>query len=91
MMKELGYDSFALTDINSSTACLNSLRMAERQDIELSLGIDFRNGVKQQYVVLAQNNQGFQEVNCFLTEHLHRQEVFPFQAPEFENCFVIYP
>lgn len=91
LMKELGYNSFALTDINTTTACLNSLRIADRHDIDLSVGVDVRNGIKQQYVVLAQNNKGFQELNNFLSEYLHKQEVFPFQAPAFEHCFVIYP
>jgi len=91
LMKELGYDSFALTDINTSTSCLNSLRIASRHDINLVLGIDFRNGVKQQFVALAQNNKGYQELNEFLSEHLRSGEAIPFQAPAFDHCTVIYP
>lgn len=81
----------ALTDINTTTACLNFLRALENTSIKGVLGADIRNGVEQEYVLLAKNNRGFQDINAFLTEHLHLKKKFPVKAPSFENCYVIYP
>jgi DNA-directed DNA polymerase III PolC len=91
LMRQLGYDRYAITDINNTSALLDALRQAPKHGIKPVFGIDFRNGVKQQFVALAKNNAGFQEMNEFLTQHLHSEEAIPFQAPEFEHCFVIYP
>jgi len=65
-VKRKGYSSFALTDINNTSACIDMVRSANAQGIKPVLGIDFRNGVKQQYVGIAINNKGFKELN----EHL---------------------
>lgn len=91
LMHALGYNRFALTDINSSTACLSSLRLAQKMNMELVVGVDFRNGVKQQFVVIAKNNSGFQELNEFLSKQIQSNESISFQAPAFENCYVLYP
>jgi DNA polymerase-3 subunit alpha len=91
LMRVLGYDRYAITDINNTSALLDSLRISPKHGITPVFGIDFRNGVKQQFVALAKNNEGFQEMNEFLSDHLHRGEAIPFQAPEFKHCYVIYP
>jgi DNA polymerase III alpha subunit len=49
LCREHGYDCAALTDINNTSGCLNFIRMASRYDIKPIVGIDFRNGVKQQW------------------------------------------
>ncbi len=91
MSKENGYGCIALTDINNTSGCLNFIRMAPKYDIKPVVGIDFRNGNRQQYVGIAKNNTGFQELNTFLSEHLHTESVFPDQAPNLENAVFIYP
>ncbi len=80
-----------LTDINNTSACLNFVRKAQEYDVEPVLGIDFRNGVQQQFVGIAKNNKGFRELNDFLSVHLQQKKPFPEKAPGFENVFVIYP
>ncbi len=80
-----------LTDINNTSACLNFVRKAPEYRIRPLLGIDFRNGVDQCYVGIAKNNEGYLELNNFLSEHLHQQNPFPPIAPEFENAYIIYP
>ena len=65
---------FALTDINNTSACLDFIRQCEKEQIKPILGIDFRNGAQQQYVGIAMNNDGFQELNEHLTHHLHSGE-----------------
>jgi DNA polymerase-3 subunit alpha len=83
--------NLALTDINSTSACLNFIKEAKERHIKPVVGVDIRNRIKQEYVVLAKNNDGFQELNTFLSHHIHFEKSFPKQAPNFQNCFVIYP
>ncbi|MBU8892871.1 MAG: DNA polymerase III subunit alpha [Bacteroidales bacterium] len=85
------YDSIVLTDINNTSASLDFIRQCEKEQIKPVLGIDFRNGVQQQYVGIAKNNDGFQELNEHLTHHLHSGDDFPEKAPVFKNTYVIYP
>lgn len=89
--RENGYDCIALTDINNTSGCLNFIRMAPRFDIKPIVGIDFRNGVKQQFVGLAKNNAGFQELNAYLSKYMNAGLEFPDQAPMLENVAFIYP
>lgn len=91
MSYENGYGCIALTDINNTSGCLNFIRMASKYNIKPIVGIDFRNGIKQQFVGLAKNNAGFQELNAYLSEHLHTKKDFPDQAPLLENAVFIYP
>lgn len=39
------------------------------------MGIDFRNGIKQQYVGIARNNLGFRELNEHLSHHIHHEKI----------------
>jgi DNA polymerase III subunit alpha len=95
LMKELkqkGYSSFALTDINNTSACLDVVRRAEAEyGLKPIVGIDFRNGADQKYVGIAINNDGFRELNEHLSYHLHSGEKLEEVAPVFNNAFVIYP
>lgn len=86
-----GYNSFVLSDINNTSACIETVRQANERNIKPILGIDFRNGVKQQYIGIAKNNNGFKELNEYLTQHLHTNKNFESIAPEFENAFIVYP
>ena len=64
----------ALTDINNTSACLNFVRKAKAFNIKPVIGIDFRNGASQQFVGIAKNNAGFQELNVFLSELSHQKK-----------------
>jgi DNA-directed DNA polymerase III PolC len=86
-----GIEKFALTDINNTSGCLTFVREAPKFNISPVLGIDFRNGVQQQFIGIARNNEGFYELNQFLSKHLHTEEKIPTIAPAFQNAFVIYP
>ncbi|MDO7173348.1 DNA polymerase III subunit alpha [Mariniflexile sp. AS56] len=83
--------TLVLTDINNTSACLNFTRKAKGFNIKPVIGIDFRNGVSQQFVGIAKNNEGFQELNTFLSEHSHHKKNIPNEAPSFQNVFIIYP
>ncbi|WNH09907.1 DNA polymerase III subunit alpha [Thalassobellus suaedae] len=91
LAKENGVRILALTDINNTSACLNFIRKSIAFNIKPVIGIDFRNGAKQLYVGLAKNNQGFQELNTFLSHHSHNKTPLPDIAPILKNTYFIYP
>ena len=88
---ENGLTSIALTDINSTSACLNFIKEAQERDIKPIIGVDIRNGINQQYVMIAKTNIGYQNINEFLTQHLHHKTPFNDIAPTVEECYIIYP
>ncbi|MGX1928588.1 DNA polymerase III subunit alpha [Flagellimonas sp. 2504JD4-2] len=81
----------ALTDINNTSACLNFVRKAPEYGVRPILGIDFRNGVEPCFIGIARNNEGYLELNNFLSYHLYDDLEIPERAPAFKNAFVIYP
>lgn len=80
-----------LTDINNTSAGLNFVRKAPEYGVTPLLGIDFRNGVQPCFLGIAKNNEGYLELNDFLSHHLHDELEIPARAPHFKNAFVIYP
>ncbi|WP_338039236.1 hypothetical protein [Maribacter litopenaei] len=86
-----GVTRLVLTDINNTSACLNFVRKASEYDVTPLLGIDFRNGVESCFIGIAKNNDGYLELNNFLSEHLHKERPLPIVAPKFKNVYVIYP
>jgi len=91
LAKENHVQKLVLTDINNTSACLNFVRKASEYNIAPVLGIDFRNGAQQQFVAIAKNNDGFKELNDYLSIHLHQKSKIPEKAPAFKEAFVIYP
>lgn len=80
-----------LTDINNTSACLNFIQYASSYGIKPIVGIDFRNGAEQQFIGIAKNNEGFRELNAFLSKHSHIKKEIPERTSTFENAFIIYP
>lgn len=89
---ENGIETLALTDINNTSACLDFVRLSAKYKIKPVLGIDFRNGTQQQFILLAKNNNGFQNINTYLSQFLHDSNLtIPETAPQLDDVFVIYP
>ncbi len=86
-----GYTTFVLTDINNTSACIDTIRIAKEKGMKPVLGIDFRSQAQQLYVGIAQNNEGFKELNEHLSHHLHSGDNFENRAPDFNNAYIIYP
>ena len=85
---ENGYRRIALTDINNSGSALSFIQYAQQQDFLPVVGVDVRNDNDQCYVIIAQNNRGFHEMNVFLSNYLNKK--FP-ERPDFlPNCYIIY-
>jgi len=91
LAKKCGQKSFALTDINNTSACLNFIREANRNGIKPVVGIDFRNGVEQQFVGLAKNNHGFQRLNEYLSQVLEGEQSIADRIEPPKETYIIYP
>ncbi len=92
LAKDKGLKTFALTDINSSTACIDFVRLSSKHHIAPVVGVDFRNGVQQEFILLARNNHGFRYINEYLSGLLHQKEfIVAKEPPIMPEVFVIYP
>ena len=89
--KECGVSQLVLTDINTTSACIDFVRKATEFNIKPIVGIDFRKGVKQQFVCVAKNNTGFHEINQYQSGILNGNQFLSDVAPDFTNAFTIYP
>ena len=65
--------------------------MAPEFKLKVSLGVDFRNRAQQQFILLAENNMGFQRINEYLSLFLMEGRKIPAKAEAIEYSFVIYP
>ena len=85
--------TIALTDINNTSACLDFVKLSTKHNIKPVLGVDFRNGAEQQFVLIAKNNSGFQNINNYLAFFLHHKDLKNPKRPAIiiDDCFVIYP
>jgi len=89
---ECGVKTLALTDINSTSASLDFVRLAKNYHIKPVLGVDFRNGAQQQFILLAKNNEGLQYIHNYLSEFLHTSNFsIPKKAKQLPDTYVIYP
>ena len=86
-----GIKAIALTDINNSTGIPDFVKLCRKEKIKPVPGIDFRDGDQQLYIGLAENNEGFRELNSFLSRHNLTGTPLPQFAPAFKNVWVIYP
>ena len=97
-----GIHKLVLTDINNTSAVLDFIRLAPKYNVEPVVGIEFRRGDKLQFIGIARNNDGFEELNRFLSDCLaqgaehgessgNRDAIVPNRAPAFQNAWVIYP
>ncbi len=91
LASEKGHTRLAVTDVNSTSACINFVRHSAKYGVEPLIGIDFRNSATQMFVGLAKNAEGFRELNEFLSAHLHEKKDFEARAPKFEHALIIYP
>ena len=70
---------------------MDFVKQCKENHIKPIAGIEFRNGDELLYTGLAKNNEGFRELNEFLTHYMMRNQPLPDQPPELENVVVICP
>ena len=88
---QLGIEALALTDINVTTGVFDFIRACRHHNIHPVIGIEFRQNNQLLYIGLARNNEGFHELNTFLTAHHVMKERLPNRPPDCPNAFFIYP
>ena len=91
LAKENNINTIALTDINNTSACMNFVQQANKRNIKPVVGVDFRNGNTQQFVAIAKNNNGFQNINQYLSSFLETKSTIPDKPIFLEDVYIIYP
>ena len=59
-------------------------------ELDIAVGVEFRNNNEFLYIAIAKNNNGFEAINRFLSFHNKEAKPLPIRAPELKNIFVIY-
>ena len=90
LAKKNGVHSIALTDINNTMGTLDFVKLCQQNGIHPVAGIEFRDGDKYLYTGLARNNNGFRELNEFLSWHNEQKEPLPERAPRISDTWFIY-
>ena len=87
-----GYEALALTDVNNTSGCLDFIRLSKDQPLHTVVGIDFRDGITPLFLGLAKSNEGFRQLNEYLSLHLTQEalKISPV-APSFTEVYIIYP
>ena len=80
-----------MADINNTTGVIDFVKEAQKQGIKPVAGVDFRNGDRHLYTGIARNNEGFRELNEFLSLHLMQKTLFPPLPERFSQVYMIYP
>ncbi len=86
-----GIATLALTDINNSMGMVDFVKACNKNGVKPVAGIEFRDGNELLYIGIARNNEGFMELNEFLSHHNINKIPLPAEAPEFNQIIVIYP
>ena len=90
--KRNGIPAIALTDINNTMGTMEFIRECRLNNIKPVAGIEFRdNDNRLIYTAVAKNNDGFREINEFLTWHNLNNTPLPPFPPVFSHAYVIYP
>lgn len=86
-----GISRLALTDINNTSGAFDFVQTCLQKGLQPVVGVEVRNGDEFMYVCLSRNQDGFAEINRFLSHHALSSIPFPAQAPTFQQVFVVYP
>lgn len=90
LVADAGYEEFALTDINNTSAAFDFLKAARRRGIHPVLGIEFRQGHRLLYVGLARNREGWRQLCAFWSACSIAGEELPAIPPPMTDVYIIY-
>lgn len=85
-------DTLVLTDINNSTGMPDFVKSCMKAGIKPIGGMEYRDESHNLlYIAIAANNEGFRELNEFLTWHNQNKAPLPPCPPVFTGAIVVYP
>lgn len=88
---KIGLQELVLTDINNSTGMPDFVKACREKNIKPIAGIEFRNKNKLLYIGIARNNDGFEQLNRFLSEYLLEHKNLPNRPPTLSQVYFIFP
>jgi DNA-directed DNA polymerase III PolC len=88
--KARGIKTLALTEINNTSCSFQFIKLCKAAGIKPVLGIEFRRENEFLYTGIAKNEEGFFELNQFLTKHSVEDKPLPDIPPDFKNVYLIY-
>jgi len=90
---ELGYTSAALTDINTTSGCIDFVKLATEAGLHPVVGVEFRDENQMLYIALARSIRGFERINRHLSAYLTSGEKPGNIAPAewVDDVWIIYP
>ncbi|RLD75309.1 MAG: DNA polymerase III subunit alpha, partial [Bacteroidetes bacterium] len=91
LARSKGIEMLGIADINNSTGVMDFVKACDEEGVHPLAGIEFRDGNRYLYTGLARNNEGFRELNEFLSEHRLKKIDLPERPPGLPNAYVIYP
>jgi error-prone DNA polymerase len=88
--RKFGVEKLVLTDINNACGAFKFVRICQEKGLEPVVGIDFRTEGTCDFIGITRNNEGFYELNRYLTDRLlHPDEnILP---PVFMHVYLVYP
>jgi len=91
LAKSKGIEMLGIADINNSTGVMDFVKACGEEGVHPLAGIEFREGNRYLYTGIARNNEGFRELNEFLSEHRLTKTALPDRPPILQNCHIVYP
>ena len=88
---EAGAEAILLTDINNSTGIVDFVKACNKEGIKPIAGMEFHDGNKLLYTGIAENNEGFRELNDLMSRSNLQHTALPFPAPPFRQVVIVYP
>ncbi len=93
--KRCGIRKLVLTDINNTSGYIELLRICKERrseyNLRVALGIEFRRDDELLYIGIARNNNGFEQLNGYLSYHNVNDLPLKSKAPALEDVYFIYP
>ncbi|SEJ38349.1 DNA polymerase-3 subunit alpha [Myroides marinus] len=89
--QEHNISAMALTDINNLSGVYEFITACQKAGIKPIVGTEIRDDNQLRYILIAKNQKGFGEIGRFLTKLNERNTSLSTTAPEFKDCYIIYP
>lgn len=88
---ELGIEKVVLTDINNSSAALDFIKLAQENGIKPLVGVEFRDKSGWLFTLIAESNEGFYQINHYLSSFLMQGKKFEKYPPKLCDVVCLYP